>query len=278
MRKTIGDPAYKGTAKVAIQAWEFFRSHGTTTKDGKNEATVPPFADYAGEAEFTLDDDEIHQAYDVETGHHKYTGATEEVLAAYGKDAKVADKYDVMLEHITSTYPSLEWVPAAIARQGTLYDSLRSGLYNAVPPQIKYFTAKQDALLKQLENSGRQNLQDQADELRTTVKEKWRSKKESELADADKVMVSRYATAIALARKYNVRNDQVTHAIARLAYFTDVIGEDKMREYVTRTKDPTDPSKSRNLSYSNGMYLQSRPGLTATPAPKGEGLPVPVAP
>jgi hypothetical protein len=51
-----------------------------------------------------------------------------------------------------------------------------------------------------------------------------------------------------------------------------------MREYVTKTKDPTDSSKSRNLSYSNGMYLQSRPGLMATPAPKGEGLPVPVAP
>ena len=236
------------------------------------------FSDYGAEAEFTLDDDEIHQAYDAETGHHKYTGATEEVLAAYEKDAKVAQKYDEMLEHISSTYPSLEWVPAAIARQGTLYDSLRTGLYNAVPPQIKYFTAKQDALLKQLEGSGRQDLQDKADDLRTTVKEKWRSKKETELAGADELLVRRYATAIALARKYNVRNDQVTHAIARLAYFTDVIGEDKMREYVTKTKDPTDPSKSGNLSYSNGMYLQSRPGLTATPAPHGEGLPVPVAP
>jgi len=278
MRKTIADPAYKGTAKVTIQAWEFLRSHATTTKDGKNEATTPPFSDYGAEAEFTLADDEVHQEYDAETGHHKYTGATEEVLAVYQKDAKIAQKYDELLEHITSTYPSLEWVPAAIARQGTLYDSLRSGLYNAVPPQIKYFTAKQEALLKQLENSGRQNLQDQADELRTKVKETWRSKKETELAGADELLVRRYATAIALARKYNVRNDQVTHAIARLAYFTDIIGEDKMREYVTKTKDPTDPSKSRYLSYSNGMYLQSRPGLTATPAPNGEGLPVPVAP
>jgi hypothetical protein len=247
-------------------------------KDGKSEALGPPFADYAAEAEYSLDDDEIHVNYDYETGHHKYAGATEDVLLKYKSDAKEAQKYDELLEHITSTYPSLEWVPAAIARQGSVYDSLRTGLYNAVPPQIAYFTAKQNALLKQLEASGRPELQDKADELRTNVKELWRTKKETELTAADQLMVQRYAKAVALARKYNVRNDEVTHAIARLAYFTDIIGNDKMRGYVTQTKDPTDPSNSRTLSYSDGMYLQSRPGLTATPAPLGEGLPLPVAP
>jgi tetratricopeptide (TPR) repeat protein len=289
MKKTIGDPGYKGAAKTTIAAWEFFRAHASM-KEGKNEALGPPFADFAAEAEYSLDDDEIRASYDYETGHHKYVGATEDILGkfdksgqqlkvgAYQSDAKAAQKYDELLEHITSTYPSLEWVPAAIARQGSLYDSLRTGLYNAVPPQIKYFTPQQESLLKQLESSGRQDLQDKADDLRTTVKEGWRSKKETELAGADELMVRRYATAVALARRYNVRNDEVTHAIARLAYFTDIIGNDKMRAYVTKTKDPADPSKSRTLPYSDGMYLQSRPGLTATPPPVGEGLPVPVAP
>jgi tetratricopeptide (TPR) repeat protein len=277
MKKTVGDPAYKGSAKTAITAWEFFRAHAAV-KDGKSEALGPPFADYAAEAEYSLADDEIHVNYDYETGHHKYAGATEDVLLKYKSDAKSAQKYDELLEHITSTYPSLEWVPAAIARQGSVYDSLRTGLYNAVPPQIAYFTAKQNALLKQLEGSGRPELQDKADELRTNVKELWRTKKETELTAADQLMVQRYAKAVALARKYNVRNDEVTHAIARLAYFTDIIGNDKMRGYVTQTRDPTDPSNSRTLSYSDGMYLQSRPGLTATPAPLGEGLPLPVAP
>jgi tetratricopeptide (TPR) repeat protein len=286
MKKTVGDPSYKGAATTTIAAWEFFRAHASSSKEGKSEALTPPFADYVAEAEYTLDDDDIHASYDYETGHHKYTGATEDVLGkfdkagtqikpgAYQTDAKAADKFDQKLEHITATYPSLEWVPAAIARQGSLYDSLRTGLYNAVPPAIKYFTPQQDALLKQLENSGRQNLQDQADELRTSVKEGWRKKKDVELAAADELMVRRYATAVALARKYSVRNDEVTHAIARLAYFTDIIGNDKMRTYVSKAKD----ANGSPLSYTDNMYLQSRPGLTATPAPNGEGLPVPVAP
>jgi tetratricopeptide (TPR) repeat protein len=285
MKKTVGDTSYRGAATTTIAAWEFFRAHASI-KDGKSEALTPPFSDYAAEAEYTLDNDEIRANYDYETGHHKYTGATEDILGkfdkngtqlkagAYQTDAKAAQKYDEKLEHIAATYPSLEWVPAAIARQGSIYDALRTGLYNAVPPAIKYFTPQQEALLKQLENSGRQNLQDQADELRTTVKEGWRKKKDVELTAADELMVRRYATAVALARKYNVRNDEVTHAIARLAYFTDIIGNDKMREYVSKAKDPNGSS----ISYSDNMYLQSRPGLTATPAPNGEGLPVPVAP
>jgi tetratricopeptide (TPR) repeat protein len=273
MKKTVGDPAYRAAAKTTIAAWESFKLHAPT-KEGKSLALSPPFSDYGAQAEYAIDDDDIHAAYDIETGHHKYSGATEEVLAAYKKDAVVAQKYDDLLEHISTTYPSLEWVPAAIARQGTLFDSLRTGLYNAVPPQIKYFTAKQEALLKQLEASGRDNLQAQADDLRTTVKEGWRTKKDTELAGADELMVRRYATAVALARKYNVRNDEVTHAIARLAYFTDIIGNDKMRAYVSKAKD----ANGSPLSYTNDMYLQSRPGLTATPTPVGAGLPVPVPP
>jgi tetratricopeptide (TPR) repeat protein len=290
MKKAVGDPGYTQWAKTTVNAWEFFRAHAQTTKDGKNEATTPPFSDYGAEAEFTPVEEEIRKNYDYETGHHKYTGSTEDVIGKFDKsgqevrkghyqvDAKDAQKYDELLEHIVTTYPSVEWVPATIARQGTLYDSLRTGLYNATPPAIKYFTPQQDRLLAQLENSGRDNLIQQAQDLRDSVKEGWRTKKERELAGADELMVRRYATAVALARQYNVRNAEVTHAIGRLAYFTDIIGDAKMREYVTKTKDPTDPSKSRTLPYNDGMYVQSRPGLTATPPSNGEAMPIPIAP
>ena len=289
MKKTVQDPSYRAAATTTIAAWQTLKAR-PPSNGGKNDATVPPFADYGAEAQFALLDDQIHKEYDVETGHHKYTGATQDVIGkgatagspatdgAYQKDAKIAQKYDEDLEQIVKTYPSQEWVPAAIAREGTVYDSLRTGLYNAVPPAIKYFTPKQEALLKQLENSGVQKLQDKADDLRTSVKEGWRNKKEVELAGADELMVRRYATAVAIARKYNVRNPQVTHAIERLAYFTDIIGNAKMHDYVTKTKDPTDLSGSTNLSYTDGMYLQARPGLTATPPATGEPSLGPVAP
>jgi tetratricopeptide (TPR) repeat protein len=288
MKKVAGDPSYRAAATTAVAAWESFRAHGPS-KDGKGQASTAPFSDYGAEAQFALVDDQIHKDYDIETGHHKYAGSVPDIIGSankagqvtpgkYQKDAVLAQKYDDELEQIVKTYPSQEWVPATIARQGSVYDALRTGLYNAVPPAVHYFTPAQEALLKRLEGSGISKLQDQADDLRTNVKEGWRKKKEVELAGADEVMVKRYATAVAYARKYNVRNAQVTHAIERLAYFTDIIGNDKMREYVTRTKDPTDLSGSSNLSYSDGMYLQARPGLTATPPDTGEGPPAPVAP
>ncbi len=276
MKKTVFDPSYRAAAKTAIAAWENFRSRGPM-KDGKPMANLPPFADYGAEAQYAITDDQIKTEYDVDS-HHKYAGASPDVLAKYQKDAVLAQKYDDQLEQIVKTFPSQEWVPAAIARQGTVYDELRTGLYNAVPPALKYFTARQEALLKQLESSGVQKLQDQADDLRTTVKEGWRKKKEVELAGADELMVRRYATAVALARKYNVRNPAVTHAIERLAYFTDIISDAKMREYVMKAKDPNDLSGATNLQYTDGMYLQARPGMTATPPASGEAAPAPVAP
>ena len=54
---------------------------------------------------------------------------------------------------------------------------------------MKYFTPQQEALLKRLEASGIQKLQDQADDLRTNVKDGWRKKKARELDGADQLMV-----------------------------------------------------------------------------------------
>jgi len=284
MKKAVRDPGYPAAATTAIAAWDSFRAHGPS-KEGKAEAITAPFSDYGAEAQFALINDKVHAEYDVETGHHKYAGSVQDIigdgkgkLGKYQADAALAQKYDDELEKIVKTYPSQEWVPAAIARQGSVYDALRTGLYNAVPPAVHYFTAQQDALLKRLEGSGIPKLQDQADDLRTNVKEGWRKKKEVELAGADQLMVKRYATAVAIARKYNIRNAQVTHAVERLAYFTDIIGDANMRSYVTQTKDLSDPSGMATLPYTDGMYLQARPGMTATPPPAGEGPPAPVAP
>jgi len=289
MQKTADDKGYRTWFKNTIQAWETFRGAGFATKDGKAEALTPPFADYPAEAEYTLAEDEIKSKYD--TDRHKYTGATEDVIGSvdpksgrviktgkYQGNAKAAETYDQELQHIVSTYPSLEWVPAAQARQGAIYDTLRSGLYNATSPPLKLFTPQQEATLKKLEASGRDNLIEQADEIRSTVKEGWRTKRDKELSAADEVMVRRYASAVALARQYNVRNPAVTHAIERLAYFTDILGDAKMREYVTKTKDPNDPSKTRNLDYKDGQYVQSRPGITSVPPASGAASPLPVAP
>jgi tetratricopeptide (TPR) repeat protein len=290
MKKSVGDGGYHQWLKTTLNEWQLLDT-APAGKDGKKTSQQPPYVDYAAEAEFTPLDEELKEKYDYSSGHHHYAGSVEEILGKndpktlksitkgkYQLDADEATKYDLALEHIVRTYQSLDWVPAAFARKGTVWDSLRTGLYNTVPPALKYFTPQQDRQLKMLEDSGRDDLAAQADNIRSTVKEAWRAKKESELNGSDTLMVRYFAMSVAYARKYNIRNPYVANAINRLAYYTDIIGDAKMREYVTATLDPTDPSKQAHLSYTDGQFVQQRPGLTAVPPSEANEEPVPVAP
>ncbi|MBK8215846.1 MAG: tetratricopeptide repeat protein [Myxococcales bacterium] len=282
MMRAANEPGRERWQKSIISAWEDFRVKGGNGKDGKPEALSSPFVDYVAETEFELIDAQIKKEYDVEA-KHKYQGAVADVVGdgkgkkgRYQANAADADKWDQALDKLVQKYPSAEWLPAMVARQGSLFDTLRTGLFNLVPPQLKYFTPQQEAQIKMLENSGRPELEDKAAELRDTVKEGWRTKKEKELNGSDEVMVRRYATAVALARKFNVRNAAIQRAVARLAFFTEIIGEAKMRQYVTNTTDPTD--KTKKLSYTDGQYVQTRSGQTAVPPPSGATSPLPAAP
>ena len=294
MMKSVGDGNYHVWYKNTIAAWDNFKVHGTVTKDGKNEALVPPFSDYGAEAEFTLVDEDIRAQYEGPT-IHTYTGTIPDVLGSfdaktgaqtkpgkYQSNAKAAERFDERLQHIVATYPSLEWVPAAVARQGSLYDDLRTGLSFVVvgngKGQFKLFTPAQETVLKQMESSGRDDLIDKADNLRSAGRDGFKLKRQRETDAADEIMVRRYVTAITLARAYNVRSAAVVHAIGRLAFYTDTIGDAKLRTYVTGTTDPTDPSHSRKLDYKDGQFVQGRPGITSVPPPSGAADPLPVAP
>jgi hypothetical protein len=105
-----------------------------------------------------------------------------------------------------------------------------------------------------LQNAGRQSLQEQADELRSQVKEGWRKKRDVELAAADEIMIRRYASAVALAKKYGTVSPEILHAKDRLRHFTTELGDERMRRYVESAKDPTDPSGATRLRYTSGMY------------------------
>ena len=157
---------------------------------------------------------------------------------------------------------------AAIARQGSLYDSLRTALYDVRPPALKMFDKKTEALLLRAENSDSPELQEQADTVRMRVETAWREARERELDSADQVMVDRYGNAIALARRYNIGNPAVVKAIQRLAFFTDVIGEAKLEQYTARV-----PA----LEYTPGLFLRLRPGLLGTAPSQMSGPAAPPA-
>jgi tetratricopeptide (TPR) repeat protein len=292
MKKVGNEADAKQWFTNTVGAWDNYRA-----KAGA-EAQKAPFVDYAAEAAFTLLDDEITAKFDV-PDKHKYSGSVVDVLGQaagtgadgkpqaakkgkYQLNAEEAQKWDLKLENeVIKKYESLEWVPAAFARQGAIFDTLRSGLYFTVqgkgPGKIALLTTQQERMLDTMRNSGRQDLMDKADQLEDAVKDFFKQKKQQELDGADEVMIRRYSTAVAYARKFNVKGPAITKAIGRLAYYTDIIGDAKMQQYVTSTPDPTTKGASK-LPYGSNQYVQTRPGLTSLPAAQGNSLPLPAAP
>lgn len=302
MKRSGGDGAYKQWFKSTVAAWDNYRAKAPV-KDNKSEAQASPYVDYAAEAEFSGLDDQITASFD-DPAKHKYARNVNDIFGEVQIDAKTkkavlgpdgkpvmkkkgryqanateAEKWDLALDAMIKKYESLEWVPTAIARQGAIYDTLRTGLYNMVLKNDELFTAQERTTIKQMRDSGRPELEELADKLEDGKTDFWRQKKQIELDGADQVMVKRYASAVAYARKYNVRNAQLSRAVSRLAYFTDVIngGDAKMAEYVTSTPDPTNKGATK-LPYAPRQYVQTRPGLAALPPPQGNASPLPAAP
>ncbi len=207
MKRSGGDKDYRTWFKNTVLAWESYRARGPRGRDGKAEALSSPHVDYAAEASYALLDEEIREASSI--------------------SAAQADRWARALEHIVNTYPSVEWVPVAIARQGSLLDALRH------------------------------------------------TRKEAELAAADRAMVGRYVTALELARKYKNHHPAIQGAAVRLAHFTDVLGDARMREYVTGTADPVRPTS--RLTYGDGQYARGRPGKIQV-LPAGLPPPLPIVP
>jgi len=172
----------------------------------------------------------------------------------YQKDAAVAQAYDERLEVLVRRTTSPLWAALGRLRQASLFDDLRTALYVTVPPALEFVTPTQDALLQKIVNSSDPTLQAQANELRQAVKDGWMRKKLVELAAADEMMVRRYATALALASRYGLRHPQLVQAALRLTTLTDLLGEDRMREYVSATRDPNDGTGAGHLMYTPGMY------------------------
>jgi hypothetical protein len=290
MKRAGNDPAEKAWLKLTVANWQAFDRLGTKNADGVKESNLPPYADYGAEADFALVDADMREKFDYQTNHHRYAGAVDEIVGEYEasgelkkpgqfqKSVKEAENWKNQLDRIVSTYKSVEWTPAALARQGSVYDSIRTALFETRAPALKYFTAREENLLKSLEQSGRDDLQEKADQYRDAKKDAWRERRDREIAGADEVTVNRYLTAVLIARQFSVRNAAVQNALSRLAYLENVLGAAKMRDIVSKVVDPTDPNRSRTVTYTDDQFAQWRTGMNAVPPINGRPEPAPVAP
>ena len=270
LRKAGRDPKAADWCKSTIGAFEKYR---TTAKmiEGKNSAFGSLQADMAAECAFGAIDERIHAEFDYDTGHHRYTGVIDKVVKAFGDDLKKAEGYFNQLQDVITKFESRPWSVAAKARQGSLYDSCRTGLFNARPPGLRLYSDKEEKLLKLAETSGREDLQEQADAIRQKRREDWRNARERSLNDADKAMVKFYTEAVVYGRAFKVRNAAVDTAIQRLAFFTNIMGDPKLREF---SQGVVDPETKAPFQYSDGVFLRTRPGMA--PPLKSDDLPAPL--
>jgi len=260
--------------KNTISAFEKLRGTAPIT-DGKNRALGSTQADMAAECAYDALDRKIKNEFDYETGHHRYAGVIDKVKKAFDDDVKKAEGYFNQLQDVINKFESRPWSVASRARQGSLYDSCRQGLYNARPPGLKLYTEKEEKLLKLAETSDREDLQEQADAIRQKRREDWRSARERSLNDADKAMVKFYVEAVVWARAWKVRNPAVDYAIHKLAFYTDILGDQKIREF---SQGILDPETKKPFEYRDGLFLRTRPGMTPPLTPDGMPAPLPVVP
>ncbi|WP_438032298.1 tetratricopeptide repeat protein [Sorangium sp. So ce204] len=273
MRAAGGDPKARDWCKNTMTAFTSFRNSAT---GDKVKALGSVQADMAAECAYKAIDDRIKAEFDYDTGHHRYEGVIDQVKRAFETDiTKANDRYWKELQEVITAYESRPWSVAARARQGSLYDSCRTGLYNARPPGLKLYTDKEEKLLKLAETSDREDLQETADALRQNRREQWRAARERLLNDADKAMVKFYVESVVWAKAWKVRNPAVDLAIQRLAFFTDILGDAKLREW---SQGVIDPETKRPFEYKDGLFLRTRPGMTPPLAPDGLPLPLPVVP
>ncbi|MBK8258579.1 MAG: tetratricopeptide repeat protein [Polyangiaceae bacterium] len=269
------DSKARDWAKNTMQAFDKFKASSPII-DGRNKALSSLQADMAAEAAYRQVEESVKSEFDYETGHHRYEGVIDKVVKAFDDDVKKAnDKYWKQLQTVITTYESRAWSVAARARQGSLYDSCRTGLYNARAPGLKLYTEKEEKLLKLAETSDREDLQEQADAIRQRRREQWREARERKLADADRAMVKFYVEAVVWAKTWKIRNQAVDYAIQKLAFYTDILGDAKLREF---SQGILDPDGQKPFEYKDGMFLRSRPGMTPSLQPNGVASPLPVLP
>jgi len=268
--KAGNDPKGADWCRTTISAFDKFR--GATPPGQK--ALGSPQADMAAECAYSAIDDKLKQTWDYDTNHHRYQGVIDKVIKEYNDDLKKAgDSFFNDLQSVVSSFESRTQSVTAFARQGSLYDSCRTGLYNTRPPGLKLYTDREEKLLKLAETSDREDLQETADAIRQRRREQWRAARERLLNDADRAMVKFYVQAVVYARAWNIRTPEIDRAIQRLAFFTDILGDAKMREM---SQGVIDPETKQPFAYEDGYFLRTRPGMSPLLIPDTLPVPLPV--
>jgi len=261
LKRAGSDEQHRGWCKRAISAFNRYKKASHTSDRNKALGSEP--ADMAAECDYRAVDEAISRAFDYRKLPRRYQGAYTDVIRQYQNDVnKDAKGWFAKLQAIMVRYQSLRWTTAARARQGSLYDTCRSWLTNAREPELKLLSAADEKALARQGPHCKKTVIGKPCKLRQELvakrRQTWQLTRKKLLPLAERPMVPGYTDAILWSRAWKVRPQAVVRAIKRLAFYTPILGNGKLRSY---TAGIIDPATGDPLPYQNGMFLTMRPGM-----------------
>jgi hypothetical protein len=245
------------------------RAFGAFAKNASNQAAGSSAAPGAAECAYVALDADLKSHFDLQSVQPRYKGAPTKVEKDFRADLKaVTDKWRPALESISKQYGPTRWSVLAIARNGALYDALRTQLSLTTP---QFYTSAEDA--RHEERCVTVDSEDVEDRCRLrTAEDAWRVARFRILSDADGQAVALHVGAILGARALGVQDEAIDAAHRRLAALTDILGDDRLAALLVGVLDP---GTKKPFVYRKAMFLTSLRGryaprpveLIATPLP-----------
>jgi hypothetical protein len=178
-------------------------------------------------------------------------GDTKPGQSSTGKWKELVEKgthYAEQLDGIAKTYHSGFWAAVAFARIGLMWSHLRAQMDACTAQNVALFTPEQQKTLDKLEKSGRQEMIDQANDIKKTVPDLFNHKKTAEEGAAEELAIRRLALSVATANAYGVLHPLLDGAKTELAQLRTAIGDERMKAYLSGAGDPFDPDRKRTLA------------------------------
>jgi tetratricopeptide (TPR) repeat protein len=292
IRKEAGDQGFRDWYKKTMATFKV--QHDATKKaDGSSATDGSQLADFGAEADYFFINEQIEKEWD--QAGISYNGSADDVMKKVDKDVEKREKFFVELERVRALYNSRRYLPVILAREGTLYDQHRQALVKGKvqaidPAKEKQIVDLEEKCRKILEDDSSsekaketcQTNLDKMDVVRKTLAKKWLDAREGYVHDMELRLTQRYAAGYLRGKKFGVKDAIVVKAVQRLAYYTDLLTDLKLREYLTPKAGTPELKEWQSaypepFNYVDQMFKQARPGAQSSPAPTVD-TPIPPGP
>lgn len=247
LARTRDDAAAAKWCARAVDAFEPIRAKAET------DSVAPPglLTDEVAECAYRSVDREIPTTFGAPGADTAtYVGKPAVVTAAFEADLKaVKDTWVSKLDDVIRKYPSPKWTVVARVRQAGLYDVCAARLlWSRVDlPQESSYREDVDPPRRDVERTA------------------WASAKTRLREVVESTTVKLYAEAVTWSRAFHSAPTEGRAAVARLAFYTDLVGNERISTYVSSVLDPV---TRQPIPYTPDLYLLGRQSVLPAP-PEG---------